>query len=101
MQLARPVEVEDGVEGARVPVKEIPRIVRWKIVGGKWLLIVHEGVVRAEEEDFPVGIRPEEISKCCFTELSPREFSQTRVWNLFQHPPHHLVSVKQIFWSSF
>ena len=64
MQLASPVEVEDGVEGARMSVKEV--------------LIVDETVVSDQVHDLLVR-------------LHSAESAESGVRKLLQHPPHHLV----------
>ena len=68
VKLARPVEVEDGVEGPRVAVKEV--------------LVVEEGVVGAQVHDGSMGVGLAQAAKA-------------RVGELLQHPPHHLVPVKR------
>ena len=67
MELAGAVEVEDGVEGARVAVEEV--------------LVVEDGVVGAEVHDLVVRV-------------GAAEEPQPRVRDLLQHPPHHLVSAQ-------
>ena len=81
MELPSPVEVQDGVEGPRVAVKEISENIL--IVSpdtlSPVLLIIQERITRAELEDFL-------MAEGC---LEP---PKTRVWNVLEDPPHDLVS---------
>ena len=64
VKLARPVEVENRVEGPRMTIKEV--------------FVVEDGVVRTEIENVVIGV-------------GPAELAEPGVWDLLQHPPHHLV----------
>ena len=92
-----PVEVENCIEGSWVPVKEI--LVAQQVVvgnqihdllmGGHLLVACH--LIEALKYQAPLPPTRMIVYLC--------QFSQSRLGELLQHPPHHLVSEQHLYWT--